>query len=79
MSWIYGFEMEGMQLGKDSFMSKPTCYITLYFTLILSYRLVTHATAAVYTENNIWSAFKATGMWSLNPCNVFIWQLQNIT
>ena len=72
MSWIYGLKKEEMQLRKGCFISKPTCYITLYSTLILSYRLVTHARAAAYTMSNILSAFEATGIWTLNPRKVFM-------
>ena len=79
MSWIYGLEKVGMQLRKDSFISKSTCHITLYSTLIHSYRLVTHARAAAYTKNNILSAFKATGIWPLNPRKVLLRQSPNIT
>jgi hypothetical protein len=79
MSWIYRLEKKRMQLRKDSFISKSTCYITLYSTLILSYRLVTHARAAAYTKNYILSAFEATGICPLNPRRVFIWQSRNIT
>jgi len=79
MSWIYRLEKEGMQLNKVSFISKPTCYITLYSTLMLSYRLFTCARAAAYTKNNILSAFEATGIWPLNPHKVFIRQSRNIT
>jgi len=71
MNWIYGFEKEGMQLRKDSFISKPTCYITLYSTLTPSYRLVTHARAAAYTKNNIMSAFEATGSGFLTHARFF--------
>jgi len=78
MNWIYWLEMEGMQLKKDSFISKSTCYTTLYSTLNLSYSLVTHARAAAYTKNNIMSAFKGTGIWPLNPGKVFLGQSQNI-
>jgi len=62
MSWIYGLEKEEMQLRKDSFISKSICYITLYCTLILSYRLDICARAAAATKNNILSAFEATGI-----------------
>jgi hypothetical protein len=62
MNWIYRLEQEGMQFRKDSFISKSTCYITLYSTLTLSYSLVTAARAAAYTKNNISSAFEATGI-----------------
>jgi hypothetical protein len=79
MNWIYGLEKEGMQLRKDSFISKSTCYITLYSTLTLSYSLVTRARAAAYTKNNILSAFEATGIWPLNPRKVFLRQSRNIT
>jgi len=79
ISWIYGLEKEGMQLRKDSFISKSTCYITLYSTLMLSYRLVTCARAAAYTKNNILSAIEATGIWPLDACNVLIRQSRNIT
>jgi hypothetical protein len=79
MSWIYGLEKEGMQLRKDSFISKSTCHITLYSTLIHSYRLVTHIRAAAYTKNNILSAFEATGIWPRNPHRVFLRQSRNIT
>jgi hypothetical protein len=72
MSWIYWLEKEGMELRKDGFISKPTCYITLYSTVTLSYRLVIHTRAAVYTKNNILSAFEATGIWPLNTYKVFI-------
>ena len=71
--------MEWMQLRKDSFISKPTCYITLCSTQTLSYRLVTHSRAAAYTKNNILSAFEATGIWPRNPCKVFILQSRHIT
>jgi len=79
MHRIYGLETEGMQLRKDSFISKSTCYITLYSTLTLSYSLVSRARAATYTKNNILSAFEPTGVWPLNPREVFLWQSQNIT
>jgi len=79
MNWIYGLEKEGMQLEKDSFISKPTCYITLYSTQTLSYRLVTHARAAAYTKNNIFSAFEVSGIWPLNPHKVFLRNSRNIT
>jgi len=79
MSWICVLEKKGMQLRKNSFISKSTCYITLYSTLMLSYRLVPCARAAAYTKNNILSAFEATGIWPHIPHKVFIWQLQNIT
>jgi hypothetical protein len=69
MSWICWLEMEGMQLKKDSFIRKSTCYITPYSTLILSYRLVTHTRAA----------FEETGIWPHNPSTVFIQQSRNIT
>jgi len=72
MNWIDWLEKEGMQLRKDSFISKSTCYITLYSTLTLSYSLVTRARAAAYTKNNILSAFEATGIWPLNPRKVFL-------
>jgi hypothetical protein len=68
-----------MQLRKDSFISKSTCHITLYSTLIHSYRLVTRARAAAYTKNNILSAFEATGIWPLNLRKVFLRQSRNIT
>ena len=68
-----------MQSRKDSFISKSTCYITLYSILIVSYRLVTCARAAAYTKNNILSAFEATGIWPLNPCKVIMRQSRNIT
>ena len=77
MNWIYGLEKEGMQLWKDRFISKPTCYITLYSTLTPSDRLVTRARAAAYTKNNILSAFEATGIWPLNPRKVFLRQSRN--
>ena len=79
MNWIYGLEKEGMQLRKDSFISKPTCYITLYSTLTLFYRLITHARAAAYTRKKILSAFEATGIWPLNPRKVILLQSQIIT
>jgi len=68
-----------MQLRKDSFICKSTCYITLYPTLMLSYRLVTRARAAAYFKNTILSAFEATGIWPLNPRTVIIRQSPNIT
>ena len=68
-----------MQWRKDSFISKPTCYSTLYHTLTLSYRLVTRARVAAYTKNNIFSAFEATGIWPLNPRKVFLQQSRTMT
>ena len=77
MNWIYGLEKEEMQLRKDSFISKSTCYITVYSTLTLFYSLVTHARAAAYTKINILSAFEATGIWPLNAGMVFLRQSRN--
>jgi len=79
MNWIYWVEKEGIQLWKNSLINKPTCYITLYSTLTLFYRLVSGARAATYTMNNILSAFDATGIWPHKPNEGFLWQSQNIT
>jgi len=79
MNWVYGLEKEEMQLRKNSFISKSTCYITLYSTLTLFYSLVTRARAAAYTKNNILSAFEATEIWPLNPHKVFLRRSRNIT
>jgi len=79
MKWIYRLEKKGMQLRKDSFISKSTFYITLYSTLTLSYSLVTPARAVGYTKNNILSAFEATGIRPRNPHKVFLRQSPNIT
>ena len=79
LDWIYWLEKEEMRLKKSSFISKPTCYITLDSTLTPSYRLVTFARTAACTKKNILSAFEATANWPLNPYKVFLQQTWNIT
>jgi len=79
ISLKYLLEQEEMQLRKDNVIPKPTCYICLYFSLILSYTLVKRTRAAAATKINILSFFEATRIWPLNLGKVLIRQSPNIT
>ena len=79
MSWTYEIARKGIHSAKDSFISYPTCYITLYSTRILSYRLVTRTSTAAYTKNIIPSAFKTVRIWPVHTGKEYIPQSQKIT
>lgn len=68
ISWICLSEQEGLSpLWDDHFICKPSCYNTLYSSLILFNWLVTDDLTAVYTKN-IMSMFHTTEIWHLNLC-----------